>query len=454
MQIRARLTIQFALIVATILFVLVSIIYYSSAHFRQKEFYQRLESRAVTTANLFIVDRMDSTLMRQIESRKRDLLPSQKITVYGRSNTVAYTSNDTVNFPTTPEQLEEIRRAGELKITYQDFELIGLHYPTPKDDFVVVAGAIDYYGKIELRNLQKILLFVYLGGLLAVGLIGWFFAGRALKPINDIVERMKLISATNLQTRLDEGNRKDEIARLSQTFNEMLTRLENAFNLQKTFVANISHELKNPLTSITSQLEVALLRERNISDYQRTLESVLDDIKKLNRASASLLNLASLNADHYQLILAPTRIDELLWASREVLLANHPEFRIEIEMDLPEDEGRLIIAANDHLLGIAFANLIENGCKFSKDNRVKVAMKLLPGQVQISFQDHGIGISENELTKIFQPFYRGQNADKAFGHGIGLSLVRRIVELHRATIAVKSTVGQGTVFTVCIPESA
>jgi signal transduction histidine kinase len=316
----------------------------------------------------------------------------------------------------------------------------------------VVAAAIDIYGKIEIKNLQRNLLFGLLGGLLIVSLVGWMYAGRALKPINDIVERMKLISASNLQTRLGEGNRTDEIARLAQTFNKMLTRLENAFNLQKTFVANVSHELKNPLTAITSQLEVSLLREREKGEYQRTLESVLEDIRNLNRAASSLLDLASLNTDRLKIDMAPTRIDELLWACRERLLTNHPEYKIDIQMNLPEDERHLMVLGNDYLLGIAIANLMENGCKFSSDHEIQVTMTHHGRMVEIGFRNQGTAISEEDLPNIFQPFYRGKNQESVTGHGIGLSLVSRIVELHQAQITVTSSKDDGTLFSISIPH--
>ncbi|MBK9453956.1 MAG: HAMP domain-containing histidine kinase [Bacteroidetes bacterium] len=455
MQIRTRLTVQFAMIVATILLVTVSILYYSTAQYRRFEFFTQLRGKATTTSDLFLrVPEVDSTLLRLIDRNKRDVLPSESINIYNSANEIVYTTNDARAFQTTPAELDKIRKLGEVQSEYGDFEVIGLHCPSPGGDYVVTAGAIDNFGKNKLRKRQLLLLTVFLGGLIVVGIAGWVFAGRALKPINDIVARMKQISASNLDARLDEGNRTDEIARLAQTFNKMLTRLENAFNLQKTFVANISHELKNPLTAITSQLEVSLLRERDNADYQRTLESVLEDIQKLNRAASSLLDLASLNTDQVQLTRSPLRIDELLWICREQLLGNHPEFHVEMDMDLPEDAQRLMVNGNDHLLGIAFTNLMENGCKFSDSGAVKLTLKTAPYQISLVFQNHGIGILAEDLDNIFQPFYRGKNTISGTGHGIGLSLVRRIFDLHGAELQVSSDKENGTQFQIKMPTIA
>jgi signal transduction histidine kinase len=452
MQIRTRLTVQFALIVATILLLIVCILYYSTAQYRRFEFFTQLRGKATTTADLFLrVPEVDSTLLRLIDKNKSDVLPSENISIYDQNNHIVYSNNDLIDFKTSHEELNRIRVEGETQMEFGKFEIIGLHCASAKGDFVVTAGAIDNFGRNKLQKRQLLLLTVFLGGLIVVGVAGWIFAGRALKPINEIVGRMKQISASNLDARLDEGNRTDEIARLAQTFNKMLTRLENAFNLQKTFVANISHELKNPLTAITSQLEVALLRERETIDYQRTLESVLEDIQKLNRAASSLLDLASLNTDQVQLTKTSLRIDELLWTCRENLMDNHPDFHIEMDMDLPEDAQLLMVNGNEHLLGIAFTNLLENGCKFSNESGVKVTLKSANDQIRIDFQNHGIGIMPEDLENIFQPFYRGKNMVSGTGHGIGLSLVRRIFDLHGATVNVSSNSADGTRFTITIP---
>jgi signal transduction histidine kinase len=449
MQIRTRLTLQFALIVAAILSTSVAIIYFSSATYRKKEFYDRLRAKAATTADLFIhVQEVDSALLRLIDSSKRDVLPNENITIYNADNKVVYTNNDTVDFPITPAALEWIRAEGDVEDTYGEYEIIQLAYPKMNGKFVVTAGAIDKYGKSKLQNLQRILIIVLVAGLLAVGISGWVYAGRALRPIALIVDNIDHISANNLHERLKIDKGQDEIVRLSKTFNKMLTRLEKAFTLQKTFVANVSHELKNPLSTITSQLEVILLRDREGADYRKTIISVLEDIKSLNRTAFSLLDLARLNADEVKIELSPLRMDEMLWTCRKRLLAIHPEYRIDLHLDLPEDDELLLISGNEHLLNIAFSNLMDNGCKFSNDHRIDVRLQMQRHLFILQFQDYGVGIQAHELSDIFQPFFRGQNSTVAYGHGIGLSLVERILQLHNATIAVESVPTEGSVFTV------
>ena len=118
---------------------------------------------------------------------------------------------------------------------------------------------------------------------------GWFYSGRALKPISDVVKKVEEISITSLNLRVFEGNGKDEIGRLAKTFNNMLERLETSFGMQKNFIANASHELRTPLTSINGQLEVLMMKDRSTDDYKSALGSVLDDIKSLIDLSNRLL---------------------------------------------------------------------------------------------------------------------------------------------------------------------
>jgi signal transduction histidine kinase len=449
MQIRTKLTLQFAMIVAAILSASVAIINYSSVAYREKEFHDRLRAKAATTADLFIrVNEVDSALLRLIDSSKRDVLPNENITIYNAENKVVYTNNDTIDFPISSAELEWIRREGEVETTYGEYEIIQWAYPKTNGGFVVTAGAIDKYGKSKLRNLQQILIIVLVTGLLAVGISGWVYAGRALRPISIIVDNIDHISANNLHARLKIGKGRDEMVRLSETFNKMLTRLEKAFKLQKTFVANVSHELKNPLSTVTSQLEVILLRDREGAEYRKTIASVLEDIKKLNKTAFSLLDLARLNADEVKIELSPLRMDELLWTCRKRLLEMHPDYRINLHLDLPEDDQLLLVGGNEDLLHIAFSNLMENGCKFSNDHRIDVKFHVEAHHLVLQFQDEGVGIQERELSDIFQPFFRGQNSTVAYGHGIGLSLVERILQLHGATIAVESIPNKGSVFTV------
>lgn len=455
MQIRKRLTIQFVVIVAFIVLLSHLAIYFFSAQYRETQFYDRLRDKARTTADLLIkVDAVSTELLKIIDQNKKDILFKENVTVYNYLNKELYTSNDSVDFKIPPEKLDEIRLEGEQHWQQDDFEVIGLVYVDKYNRFVVTAGAIDRYGFGKLRNLKSILLVSFFIILLVVAVAGWIYAGRSLRPINNIINSVNSISANSLSTRLDEGNKKDEIARLSSTFNEMLNRLEITFQLQKAFVANASHELKTPLTVIRSQIEVILLRERTPEEYRKTLRSVLEDIDGLSEISLRLLDLARLNSDEIKVDFKPVRADELIWSCKDELAEKYPDFKVIFTPELPDEERQLIVFANEYLLKTAFLNLMDNASKFSSDCEMTITLRTIGSRVIIQFKDNGIGIGTGDLPYIFQPFYRGENAVSISGHGIGLSLVEKIIKLHKAQINISSILHKGTTFTVTLPSAS
>jgi signal transduction histidine kinase len=232
----------------------------------------------------------------------------------------------------------------------------------------------------------------------------------------------------------------------------MLDRIESAFKIQRTFVANASHELKNMLTVITAQLEVSMMKERSVPDYQRTIQSVTEDIKNLNIVSNRLLELAKLSADDTINQSNAVRIDELIWQCRSEILKRNAHNKVNFVIEeLPEEEEKLYLKGSETLLKTSFLNLMENACKFSPNKEVIVGLTINDKHIQITFTDRGIGIPAEDLPYIFEPFHRGKNTLNIRGHGIGLSIVSRIIQLHKGIIRVYSKLNEGTTFTVEFP---
>lgn len=280
---------------------------------------------------------------------------------------------------------------------------------------------------------------------------GRFFAGRALRPIRRFIAGIDTITASQLSTRLPEGPDADEMAQLAQRFNQMLDRLEDAFRLQRTFVSNASHELRTPLTAITGQLEVALLAGDNEADLREMIRSVLEDVRDLNRLTNGLLSLAKVSMDESAVTMAPVALDELVWQTRADLLRLRPEGNIPIVLD-PNSSANWQVHGSEPLLRTALLNLMENGLKFSPDHRVAVRLSYDARSYLLRFHNTGTEIPASELPDIFKPFRRGSNGGQIAGHGIGLSLTQRIVQLHRGRLSVQSDAQAGTTFTLALPQ--
>lgn len=452
MDIRKKLTARFILIVAIIISLSSISIYFSSAEYRKDDFRKRLKSKAINTAKLLIeVDEVDADLLKKIEKDNPVSLPNERIIIFNFKNEILYSSDEHTEIQYTDQLLDNIRLENEIYYEQGKYEVVGFLYTDQYDRFVIIVAGTDIFGLNKLSNLRTILLISFLSSILVISLSGWIYAGKALQPIKKVVEEVDAIGISSLDRRVDEGNGTDEIAQLAKTFNEMLVRLEKAFTLQKNFIANASHELRTPLTVITGQLEVALLAERSAENYKNVLQKTLTDIVNLNSTSNRLLLLAQASSDSAKKEMQPVRIDEILWQAKESVNKRYPAYHIKIQFDADlDDDDKLTISGDEQLLKTAMVNVIDNGCKYSSDKSVTVLIKPIGTALLLEFHDAGIGIDAEDLPLITEPFHRGRNTTQIKGHGIGLSLVERIITLHNGTLSIRSTLNVGTVVSITL----
>lgn len=453
MEIRTRLTILFMAIVAFIMIMASIAIYYFSANHRHEDFYDRLKTKGLNTARLLVdVEEVDAVTLRRIEGENKVSLHNERIVIFDYQNNEIFSTDEDGLLVIEQAHLDQVRLYQEVRWEQDQLEVLGILFADQFDRFVVIIGASDLYGFRKLGNLRNILLIVIGISMVLLFVAGRIFAGRALAPINKVVRQVDNVSIHNLDLRVDEGNGQDEVARLAKTFNRMLERLEEAFRLQKNFIANASHELRTPLTAIRGQLEVALMKQRTGEAYRQILESALEDIHQLNRVSNQLLEIAQASSEAAELAFQPVRIDDILWQAQSELMKRNKDYQINITFaEGLNDPEQLTILGNYELLKTAILNLMENGCKYSKEKTVAITASISSKNLSLQFQDHGIGIPQDDLANIFEPFYRSANAMGYRGHGLGLSIVQRVVRVHGGQVMVESAPGNGTTFTVALP---
>jgi signal transduction histidine kinase len=456
MQIRTRLTLQFLLLGGMIMILASMAIYYSSARFRQEDFYSLLRNKARSTANLLLEEKqVDASRVMMVERNNLVKFQDEKIIVINFLNDIIYSSDEKNEIAITNELLEKIRLG--LKVGYRQdpYEVVGTLVISRFDRYVVIAAAVDNQGFLHLKKLKTVLIGVNLVSLLILFAAGWFYSGRALKPITNVIRNVEDISITSLNLRVPEGNGTDEIGKLARTFNRMLERLEESFALQKDFIANASHELRTPLTAINGQIEVLMMKDRSSEEYKSALSSVLEDIRSLITLSNRLFLMARASAESPSKTFRKVRFDEILWQSREEITRFNKDYRINISIDNSvTDSDQMLMLGDESLLKVAVTNIIDNGCKFSSDKTVSIRFEPGIKWITVIFEDNGIGISEEDQHRIFEPFYRGSNAISIKGTGIGLSLVSRIVRNHNGTIALSSQIGKGTKVTLTFPVTS
>jgi signal transduction histidine kinase len=312
---------------------------------------------------------------------------------------------------------------------------------------------MDVYGREAIDNLRTTLSLTFGVSLFAISLLGWYLSGKVLKPIANIVNEVSRISEANLDLRLHEGDEKDELSQLAETFNRMLARLQSAFSSQRSFIANASHELRTPITIMTSEIEVTLLNDRDTTYYRESLHSVLKTLKRMNDLSTRLLMLAHSSAEVTNRTFMPVRIDDVLWEAKQRLASLNPEFVVDVSFAVNINDEALLVNCDEQLMGIALVNLMDNGCKYSPDHRVIVQLTTShKDKITISFINAGKHIGEDETEMLFQPFFRRSSDKSKKGFGIGLSLIGSIINLHNGQIKVLSEDGMIN-FVVTLPNS-
>nr|WP_293834358.1 HAMP domain-containing sensor histidine kinase [uncultured Arsenicibacter sp.] len=446
MNIRTRLTLLFALLVASILLLFSVFTYYQYSQFRESEFQQRLVEKATTTVRL----RDD---VGEVPKKDLPVLSDEQVTIYNEQNKVVYNSTSIRKISNIENLLIYIRQHKVFFFKQGNFEGVGITFRDHTNQLlVVVATAYDRYGFSKIDRLRQILFLGWLVGLIVVGIAGWLFASDALRPVSEIIIQVNAISATNIHRRLRVGRQRDELAQLAHTFNQMLNRLEEAFISQKSFVSHASHELRTPLTVMMGQIDVTLMSPRTTTEYAATLENVLEEVRKMISLTNGLLELARVSADAATIDLHPVRVDEMLWQARTNVLHKQSSYQIDIQFDnLPEQEEDLMLTGETTLLTTAFQNLMENGCKYSPRHSVQVVLSFTPEKIKLQFIDQGYGISDADLPHIFEPFYRSENTMQIQGHGIGLALTHRIIQLHHGQLRIHSVLNQGTTITLYFP---
>lgn len=457
MPVRLRITLIFSLLVFVILSMVCSGIYYFSYQARINNIKTRLTNRAITTARLLSQKEIfDRALIQRIDSSTTLALKNKTVQAYDYQNKRIYRYSDLPNDTLHIDEaiLDDTRVKGRVFFTEGDKEAVAYHYTDNNARMVIIAAGEDVEGKNNLYSLSRILLLSFFVGNIFVLISGYFFSRGLLLPVKKISEEVAEISAQNLTRRIKTGNTKDEWHQLSETLNDLLNGLQESFEMQRRFISNASHELSTPLTAISSQLEVSLQRERAAGEYKKVLQSIYQDVQHMNKLTQTLLEFAKASGNSGGLEISLIRIDEIVLNLPSAIAKINPSYLVKIDFDnLPENEESLLVFGNEALLFTAISNIVVNACKYSGDHHANVTLKVEDKNISIFVSDHGQGIPQSEIDKIFQPFYRMEENRTTGGFGLGLPLANRIVKIHKGSIEVASAEGEGTTFHIQLPSA-
>jgi signal transduction histidine kinase len=440
MNIKTRLSFQFTFIVFLILLLFSVLAYYFTYTSQRSKFHEDLLDKAKNTAILLInVAEVDSALLKKIHQSTVSF-EKEEIALTDSALQVIYSNKiESLN----ERLIRQKAHQGDINFfSVGEKDGVCYRHKLIKQSFYVFVMAQDKSRKQNLADLRNVLLWSNLFSLWFSVFISYFFSRNAIQPISQIIKNINNIDSTQLSLRLNEGNKKDEIAQLSISFNKLLTDLEIVFKNQEDFVSNASHELRTPLSVMTVENDYILKQVRKPEEYIKHLIRLADDLKKINSLLSSLLELAHINRD-ISVSMLNVRVDEVVFNAVDEIKLKYAGRKFIFKILYPENENDLVVKGNPGLLLIAFKNLIENACKFS-DREILIEFEIAEDSIKVIIADQGIGIPPAELKDIFKPFNRGSNAKFIGGFGIGLTLVYKIIEHHKAEIKASSKLDSGT----------
>jgi signal transduction histidine kinase len=425
--------------------VIMTFIYLLFSRITRNDFYETLHQRTEVAAQLYLeADEISQSSLDKIKEKFLISLPQEIIRVYDSSDEVSFTKKDDQNW--SKAIINEVRSKKYLAYKEGKKQVVGISYDDNQGNFVILASAVDVYGAQRKTNLLKIMAALFGIQILIQFIAGRLFARNALLPIQKVNAQVQKISATDLHLRVATNNERDELGLLAANFNGLLERLEKSFDLQKMFVANASHELKTPVTNIIGEIEVAASKDRTNEELANTLQSVLAEAERLNEIIHNFLLLANAENDIGHQLNDEVRMDELLWELKDTFKKQGNQVDIQLS-DLPEEEADLYIKSNKVLLTVAVSNIINNAVKFSNGHPVVCTLYFRENNIIISVKDNGIGMDDETIQNIFEPFYRSP-ASSYPGNGIGLYIAKKIIALLGGRITVSSYLQAGATFNI------
>jgi len=319
---------------------------------------------------------------------------------------------------------------------------------------MAISGAVSFFLfsrdiiEFPIENIHALsILYMAVVSLLTGTILARVAGGRFLRQIRELADVTKQVAAGNFNVRLKSGRAK-EIALITSSFNDMVKELSNIETLRSDFVSNISHEFKTPIASIRGFAK--RLKKETLSEEQRNeyLDIILSESERLTRLSSNVLLLSRLESTEKILEKTEYSLDEQI--RRTVLLLEPQLQKKGLETDISLEAVQ--ITTNEEMLSHLWINILGNAIKFSPDGAaIKITLSKTGAEAVVTVSDAGAGMDDEVKKRIFDKFYQGDKSRASEGNGLGLPLVKRILELENGRIELNSEPGKGTCFTVFLP---
>lgn len=316
-----------------------------------------------------------------------------------------------------------------------------------KLDGLWVRGIIpETKGQKEISEISSTLYYVFPIIFVISILGGYLFIKRILKPIQKVTKTAHDIEQSgNLKKRIDNGNGGDEAHQLARTFNQMIEKIDTAFETQKRFTSDASHELRTPTSVILAQSEFHLEKDRTTDEYKKALTVINRQSNKMANIIKDMLDYTRLEMKSQDYVKENINLSRLV-ESTSFDLSSLREKNISLKSKV---EDNIFILANKELISRLLVNIINNAYRYGVENgNILVSLFKKGEKIILSVKDDGLGIAEKDIENIFERFYQADASRRTIGTGLGLPMVKKIVEFHNAQIDIKSKLGEGSEFIV------
>ncbi|MBE9461498.1 sensor histidine kinase [Dyadobacter subterraneus] len=453
MSIKQNITVAFTLIVATILALFSVFVYYSYEDYRAELMQERLSEKAEATQRL----------LSNPETFKTDVffpLAEQCEAVYDEHNNLIAATSKNCDYVPDAAFMALVRSKKKYGFTYNSplFDLkkegVGLTYSQNGKTYLALVTAYDVHGYNMRRTLRLSLFFGNLLALVIIGITGYFFSRRAMLPFDYLIKQMDKAPVDDFSFRIAVGSQQNEAASLGSSFNGLLEKIKELADNQRSFISYASHELRTPLTVIKGVLQTSMSYDNNKEEWTQSAGEAVEQVNHAIELSNNLLFLAEIEGLRFKAEKQSINIIDLVIDSVSYINQKYPSQPVNLEIvenELKKGDFQAVTEGVPHLLRSAINNVLDNACKYSDFQTVNIKIIEDKEMLVLKISDKGIGILPDDLQNIFLPMMRGQNTGKVNGFGIGLSLVKKIMDFHLGSLVIDSVSGLGTTVSIGLP---
>ncbi|WP_419869795.1 ATP-binding protein [Chryseobacterium sp. CT-SW4] len=450
MSLKRKIALSLSIAFSLLFGIVMVVIYVSFNDFRRDEFKERFRQRLEFTSH-FIAKSKDFEEEGPLffSENSDNILLNEQILIFNADKELIYSTIKDRNVTWDADLLKEL---DEKKVIYSEEtkpEIYAALRMINGEYYYILTSAYDTNGKSKLSYLKYLLVATYLMSALIIGLFSYYFVGQFLRPLEELNNEVSTITAHKLTTHLPLEESEDEISVLAQSFKTMIARLDDVFQSQREFTASASHEIRTPITRMSFQLENLMKLEEHSPETLAALKQIQQDVYQLSDLTNSLLLLNKFDKENIQSIYEEVRIDEVIFETFETVKKSYPELKMDFVITEDTSHDTLLtINGVQSLLDIVFINLFKNAAIYSDNSEMKVQIKETDADIKVEVISYGNTVSEEEQPKLFEAFMRGDNSQNTSGSGLGLRIVKRILEYHGAKISYSSPLENTNKFTV------